>query len=104
MPVALDFRNLKMYYFVVRVLPPMSQDEDETVEEFAQRVQQTMAKALNIEATAHTSSDKVEYAKQVLFIQPQTGECLDICRAQWLRGRASDSRLREPGFESWLRC
>ena len=24
-------------------------------------------------------------------------------RAQWLRGRASDSRLREPGFESWLR-
>ena len=25
-------------------------------------------------------------------------------RAQWLRGRASDSRLREPGFESWLRC
>ena len=25
------------------------------------------------------------------------------CRAQWFRGRASDSRLREPGFESWLR-
>ena len=25
-------------------------------------------------------------------------------RAQWLRGRASYSRLREPGFESWLRC
>ena len=23
-----------------------------------------------------------------------------FCRAQWLRGRASDSRLREPGFES----
>ena len=23
-----------------------------------------------------------------------------ICRAQWLMGRASDSRLREPGFES----
>ena len=22
------------------------------------------------------------------------------CRAQWLRGRALDSRLREPGFES----
>ncbi|KAK2190287.1 hypothetical protein NP493_79g03062 [Ridgeia piscesae] len=59
-------------HFHIRVLPPMSQDEDETVEEFAQRVQQTMAKALNIEATAHTSSDKVEYAKQILFIQPQT--------------------------------
>ena len=27
-----------------------------------------------------------------------------ICRAQWLRGRTSDSQLREPGFESWLRC
>ena len=26
--------------------------------------------------------------------------CLYICGAQWLRGRASDSRLREPGFES----
>ena len=25
------------------------------------------------------------------------------CRAQWPRGRASDSRLREPGFESCLR-
>ena len=22
-----------------------------------------------------------------------------MCRAQWLRGRASDSRLQEPGFE-----
>ena len=52
----------------------MSQDEDETVEEFAQRVQQTMAEALNIKATAHTSSDKVEYAKQILFVQPQTGQ------------------------------
>ena len=80
MPATLDYRDVKRkrYSFVVRVLPPMSQDEDETVEEFAQRVQQTMAKALNIEATAHTSSDKVEYAKQVLFVQPQTGECLDM--------------------------
>ena len=25
---------------------------------------------------------------------------LIYCRALWLRGRASDSRLREPGFES----
>ena len=24
----------------------------------------------------------------------------DICRVQWLRGRASDSRLRKSGFES----
>ena len=24
----------------------------------------------------------------------------DLRRAQWLRGRASDSRLRGPGFES----
>ena len=31
-------------------------------------------------------------------------ECMTtLRRAQWLRGRASDSRLREPGFESWLR-
>ena len=27
-------------------------------------------------------------------------EQLHYCRAQWLRGRASDSRLRGPGFES----
>ena len=27
----------------------------------------------------------------------------EVYRAQWLRGRLSDSRLREPGFESWLR-
>ena len=26
--------------------------------------------------------------------------CELICRAQWLRGRALDSRLRDPGFES----
>ena len=25
---------------------------------------------------------------------------LHFCRAQWLRGRVSDCRLREPGFES----
>ena len=25
---------------------------------------------------------------------------MEFTRAQWLRGRASDSRLREPGFES----
>ena len=31
-------------------------------------------------------------------------DCYTLYRAQWLRGRASDSRLREPGFESWLRC
>ena len=28
------------------------------------------------------------------------GEWATLRRAQWLRGRASDSRLREPGFES----
>ena len=33
-----------------------------------------------------------------------TGVLSVFCRAQWLRGRALDSRLREPGFESWLRC
>ena len=27
-------------------------------------------------------------------------EIITICEAQWLRGRASDSRLPEPGFES----
>ena len=27
-------------------------------------------------------------------------ESIQTCRAQWLRGRASDSGLREPGFES----
>ena len=26
--------------------------------------------------------------------------CARVSRAQWLRGRTSDSRLREPGFES----
>ena len=29
-----------------------------------------------------------------------TGVLSVFCRAQWLRDRASDSRLREPGFES----
>ena len=33
------------------------------------------------------------------FTGAATWLCVD-CRAQWLRGRASDSRLREPGFES----
>ena len=32
----------------------------------------------------------------VLFVWPD----ICICMWQWLRGRASDSRLREPGFES----
>ena len=35
-----------------------------------------------------------------LFVSLSTNSGGWICRVQWLSGRASDSRLREPGFES----
>ena len=36
------------------------------------------------------------YSRRNLLLHQGEG----VCRVQWLRGRASDSRLREPGFES----
>ena len=47
----------------------------------------------------------VEFALFVLFVDIEihlpSENCQVPFRVQWLRGRASDSRLREPGFESY---
>lgn len=48
----------------IRVLPAMAQLEDETVQEFALRVQKVMAQALSVNATPYTSADKVEHIKR----------------------------------------
>jgi hypothetical protein len=42
----------------------MAQLEDETVQEFALRVQKTMAQALSVNATPYTSADKIELIKR----------------------------------------
>ena len=44
----------------------------------------------------------VNSADSVMFPRKHDLKVDDLfCRAQLLRGRASDYRLREPGFESW---
>jgi len=43
----------------------MTQLEDETMQEFAARVQKAMAKAMSVEPTPYTSADKIEYIKRL---------------------------------------
>lgn len=47
----------------------MTQNEDETPQEFAKRVQVAMADSLGVVPTAFTSVDKLEYIKRQLFEQ-----------------------------------
>lgn len=42
----------------------MKKQESQSAEEFAQLVQETIAKELKIEATKYTSQDKSEYLKR----------------------------------------
>lgn len=55
--------------FHIRYLPVMTQNDDETPQEFAKRVQVAMADSLGIVPTAFTSIDKLEYIKRQLFEQ-----------------------------------
>lgn len=50
--------------FHVRVLPAMTKQELQSVEEFAQEVQQKMAEELKVEATKFTSQEKTDYLKR----------------------------------------
>lgn len=61
--------------YSLRVLPVVSQREEESIEEFTKRVQQLMATEMGVAATNHTSADKVEYAKRKLIPQdPQNNQ------------------------------
>ena len=62
--------RITMHLSCLRVLPAESAKEDESVKDFARRVQTVMASSLGVEPTSHTSTDKVEYAKRKLFVQP----------------------------------
>lgn len=50
--------------FHIKILPVMKKQESQSAEEFAQLVQETIAKELKIEATKYTSQDKSEYLKR----------------------------------------
>ncbi|XP_071827488.1 lipid droplet-regulating VLDL assembly factor AUP1-like isoform X2 [Apostichopus japonicus] len=50
--------------FHIKILPVMKKQESQTAEEFAQQVQETIAKELSVEATKFTSQDKSEYLKR----------------------------------------
>ena len=56
-----------------RVLPQQDAEDGERVEEHTRRVEQLMARELGVATSPHTSADKVEYAKRLLFIQPPPG-------------------------------
>ena len=47
-----------------------------------------------------TQTQRCMYSLYIIYVTHQCHIYIWYCRAQWLRGRASDSRLREPGFES----
>ncbi|KAJ8025659.1 Ancient ubiquitous protein 1 [Holothuria leucospilota] len=49
---------------IARVLPAMTKQELQSVEEFAQEVQQKMAEELKVEATKFTSQEKTDYLKR----------------------------------------
>ena len=50
------------------VLPADRGEPGEDAEDVATRVQAAIAKALDVKATKHTSSDKVEHAKRTFFV------------------------------------
>ena len=45
---------------------------EEEVSDFTRRVHTQLAQHMNVQATSHTSADKVEYAKRKLFVQPHS--------------------------------
>ncbi|XP_072433682.1 lipid droplet-regulating VLDL assembly factor AUP1 isoform X2 [Chiloscyllium punctatum] len=57
--------------YQVRWLPSMSQMDEESVEDFAVRVQEHLATELGVVSTQHTKSDKVEYLKRMKHTAPQ---------------------------------
>ena len=50
------------------MLPAREQENRESVNAFAQRVQYEVAKELDLAPTQHSNADKVEYAKREKFI------------------------------------
>jgi ancient ubiquitous protein 1 len=50
--------------FHIRLLPVITQFEDETVQEFARRAQELMAASLLLTPTKFTSADKIDFLKQ----------------------------------------
>jgi len=50
--------------FHLRVLPVVAQLEDETMQEFALRIQRFIAESMSISATPYTSADKIEHIKR----------------------------------------
>ena len=54
-----------------RFLPSQTREEGESEDAYAKRVQELMAKELNIDPTPYTNADKSEYVKRKLHIPPR---------------------------------
>lgn len=60
-------------YVGVRLLSPQAPEEDESCEDFAQRVQGLMARSLDLVPTKFRSVDKVEHTKR--YLHRHSGMC-----------------------------
>mgnify|MGYP006890281563 FL=1 len=63
----------------------MTREEEESVEEFAERVRTVFATTLNLEKTEFTAADVAEFHKRLKATraQPVTGKCL--CVQLWVQ-------------------
>ena len=59
---------------------------------------------IHIHISAHTKSHVRIYTTNTHGTQKTSINTYIHTHTKWLRGRASDTSIREPGFESWLRC
>jgi len=67
------FLFLPYTIFHIRILPTKKLHEASS-SDFSRSVQQYIAAEMGIQATAHTSADKVEYAKRKLHVPPAPGK------------------------------
>ena len=82
-----------------RLAPVQTQHPDESCDEFTVRVQRFMCEQLRLQSTPHTSRDKVEYAKRVLFTV--SASAVDDCKNGYrVLPSVNDGRLVLHGCDS----
>ena len=93
-----------MFIYFDSVLPVREQADQETVEDFAERVQREIAEELGIEATKHSNADKIEFARRRNFIK-STGSYSAIVKSYILPSILIPlpSKLQKHHFRSRIR-
>ncbi|PIK58580.1 putative ancient ubiquitous protein 1 [Apostichopus japonicus] len=88
--------------FHIKILPVMKKQESQTAEEFAQQVQETIAKELSVEATKFTSQDKSEYLKRKRIdtnLGKEQTNSVDATITNIVEGKTTKDATEEPATE-----